>query len=488
MDLDHYRDEADRFLAALDEELYLHYAGLKPDLELERIYDRFADLTTLAACRELGEAAATDTRAVELWRFACEGYLAHLVSEDDEESARLEASVEVPVAGEQIPLRMLRPAIANEADRERRQRLDRAREAAVTTHLNPISMRAHERVLEGVTELGVGTPRELYERFGVALGDLASVCTRLLADTEDLYVGTFGPYAERRLGIGLGELARHDVVRLARSPEWDAGFPADRMVPALEATLAELGIDLRAQRNIELDTADRPTKSPRAFCSPIEVPGRVVLVIKPMGGLEDWRALFHEAGHAEHFGHMRASLPVEARRLGDNAITEGFAFLLEHLVDDPAWLRRRLDFGGIDELASEAAIMLLYGVRRYCAKLLYELELLGGGDLTAMPARYRELLFEATKVQPSEADFLGDVDGGFYCTSYLRAWGFEAQLAAHLAAQFGTIWFTRREAGGLLRELWHEGQAMSADEMLDQVTGAPLELAAVAERIAGRIA
>jgi hypothetical protein len=105
-----------------------------------------------------------------------------------------------------------------------------------------------------------------------------------------------------------------------------------------------------------------------------------------------------------------------------------------------------------------------------------------------MPARYRELLFEATKVQPSEADFLGDVDGGFYCTSYLRAWGFEAQLAAHLAAQFGTIWFTRREAGGLLRELWHEGQAMSADEMLDQVTGAPLELAAVAERIAGRIA
>ncbi len=30
VDLDVYRDEADRFLAALDEEHYLHYGGLKP--------------------------------------------------------------------------------------------------------------------------------------------------------------------------------------------------------------------------------------------------------------------------------------------------------------------------------------------------------------------------------------------------------------------------------------------------------------------------
>ena len=37
--LDAYRDEADRFIAALDEEYYLHYAGLKESFELEPIYD-----------------------------------------------------------------------------------------------------------------------------------------------------------------------------------------------------------------------------------------------------------------------------------------------------------------------------------------------------------------------------------------------------------------------------------------------------------------
>ena len=115
------------------------------------------------------------------------------------------------------------------------------------------------------------------------------------------------------------------------------------MLPALEATLEGLGIDLRAQQNIHLDVEDRPLKTPRAFCSPIEVPGRVMLVIKPMGGPDDWHALFHEAGHAEHFAHTSPSLSMEARRLGDNAVTEGWAMLLEYLVDDPAWHARRLD-------------------------------------------------------------------------------------------------------------------------------------------------
>ena len=57
------------------------------------------------------------------------------------------------------------------------------------------------------------------------------------------------------------------------------------MLPALEATLSDLGIDLRAQENVHLDLEERPRKTPRAFCAPIEVPGRVMLVIQPIGRL-----------------------------------------------------------------------------------------------------------------------------------------------------------------------------------------------------------
>ena len=134
------------------------------------------------------------------------------------------------------------------------------------------------------------------------------------------------------------------MIRTFRAPEWDPQFPAEKMLPALEATLTDMGVDLRSQENVELDVEQRPKKSPRAFCAPIEIPGRVVLVIQPMGGADDWRALFHEAGHTEHYANTSANLLMEEKRLGDVAVTEGWAMLMQHLTDDPAWLTRRLDF------------------------------------------------------------------------------------------------------------------------------------------------
>jgi hypothetical protein len=272
-------------------------------------------------------------------------------------------------------------------------------------------------------------------------------------------------------------------VRAFRGSDWDEGFPADRMVPALEWTLDGLGIDLSAQGNVQLDLEPRPQKSPRAFCAPIEVPDRIKLVIKPMGGPDDWHAFFHEAGHAEHFAHVSRDLPVEFKRLGDNSVTEGWAMLFEHLVDDPAWLSRRLDFARPEDFVEESAVSLLYVVRRYAGKLLYELELHGDVEVESMRSRYVELLQDATKIEPAPADYLADVDDGFYCTCYLRAWAFHTQIESHLREEFGRAWFTRPEAGSLLRELWAEGQRLTAAELLDQVAGTTLELAAVGERI-----
>ena len=199
-------------------------------------------------------------------------------------------------------------------------------------------------------------------------------------------------------------------------------------MPALEGTLAGLGIDLREQPNVELDVEQREKKSPRAFCAPIEVPGRVVLVIQPMGGPDDWRALFHEAGHTEHFANTSADLPMESKRLGDNAVTEGWAFLFEHLVDDPAWLTRRLDFPRPQEFAAEGAAMLLCGVRRYCAKLLYELELLQADDPLPFEQRYVELLGDALKIAAEPDGLARRRRPGLLREQYLRAWAFEAQL------------------------------------------------------------
>jgi len=126
-------------------------------------------------------------------------------------------------------------------------------------------------------------------------------------------------------------------------------------------------------------------------------------------------------------------------------------------------------------------------VRRYCAKLLYEIEFHAAPDATQMRSRYVEILGDALKVEPSDTDYLADIDTGYYVTSYLRAWAFAAQMTSFMREEFGSDWFKRREAGSLLVELWGLGQKPNADELLKDVTGAPVEMEAVAEHVRAAI-
>jgi hypothetical protein len=476
-ELDAFRERADRFIAELDEETYLHYAGRKESFDIEEIYARYEDLTSLETARSL-EGAPT-----ELWRFACEGYLGNLTREHQARLARTEAGLEATVDGKTVPYRMLRVELSNEPDRERRRRLEEARLRLLDENLNPIYLDAARVDREAVRALGQPNYYELYKRFGFRLDELAVECRELLDETESLWEREGERLFRARLGIGLDEARPWDVARLFRAPELDRLYPSDAMLPALTSTLGDLGVDLRGQENVHLDLEQRPRKTPRPFCAPIEVPGRVMLVLQPVGGKDDWQALFHEAGHTEHYAHTSADAPLEARRLGDMAVSEGWAALFEHLVTDPAWLNRRLDVPRVDELVRDGALSLLYIARRYCAKLLYEIEFFQAEDARAMQPRYAELLGDALKLPVNRESYLDDIDGSYYVIGYLRSWAFEAQLREFLRAEFGNEWFARREAGELLRELWSLGQGPTADELLRDVTGATLEMATVAARV-----
>ena len=53
-----YRRRAEGFCEELSREYYLHLAGRKPELEIEPIYDGYADLFTREAVGRLRELAA----------------------------------------------------------------------------------------------------------------------------------------------------------------------------------------------------------------------------------------------------------------------------------------------------------------------------------------------------------------------------------------------------------------------------------------------
>ncbi len=471
-----FREQVEEMTAEALEEYYRHSAGLKHTLEMAAVYDRYPALSTLEQVRALDEAGAHR----ELRRFAGEAFVGNGVKHLSELAANTEAELTVEFHGEPIPYRGVRPRLMNEPDPARRRDLQARRCAVTDQHLNPILAETVTRERELTAQLGAPTVLSLYERFGYDPAGLELSTRTFLEETCELYRRRIDRMLGDRLGLSLADASPADMARLWRAPEFDAGFRSDRALPALRATLADLGVDLDGQRNVELDVESRPNKRPRAFCAPVRVPDRVILVMLPQGGRDDYQALFHEAGHTEHFAHTDRDLAAELRILGDNAVTEGFAFLIEHLTEDPHWLARRLDFGPVREYVEFAALTKLYFIRRYAAKLSYELELHRGADLPTLPARYADLLSDAIGVRYPTSDYLEDVDGGFYCTCYLRAWAFEAQLRDHLRGRYGDDWYRRREAGHLLRELWALGQSLTADELLAEVTGSQIDFSVLA--------
>jgi hypothetical protein len=477
LDVPTYRRRLEDMTAETMEEFYRQSAGLKPTLEIAPIYERYQDLSTLEQVQALGESRAPG----ELRRFACEALIGNGCKALTEQAANTRAALTIDFDGEPVAYRSVRPHLMNEPDAGRRHDLYARRCAATDEHLNPILAKAALRGRELARACGAGTVLELYDSFGFDPAGLLDHTRRFLADTDEIYRARMDEALHARLGISLDDATPADTARLWRAPEFDAAFTQERSLPALRQTLAGMGIDLDRQVNVELDIAERPNKDPRAFCAPIRVPGRVVLVILPQGGQDDYRALFHEAGHTEHYAHAQAELPAEARVLGDNAVTEGFAFLLEHLIADRHWLSSTLQLAEADDYLHFAALAKLYLVRRYAAKLEYEVALHSGAALELLPGLYTDALDEALGMRHSPTDYLEDVDGGFYCTCYLRAWAFEAQLADHLRGRFGSRWFAERAAGSLVRELWQLGQSLTADALCKQVTGRGIEFSVLAD-------
>jgi hypothetical protein len=502
MDLDAYRQSAETFTTDLMREYYRHYAGLRDSFEIEPIYARHAELFTrdaVLALRDLddratgagngaaGNGAAGNgdarRRARMLLDFAVEGYVGEATKAVEEELALTEAALTIEVGDARLHFREAPVVQANELDAGRRAEIERALLVATEEQLGRHHRELIERQQACAVELGWASYVDMCEHCkGIDLRALAEQTAAFARASASSYPKVLDPELHRSLGIGMSELRRADLPRFFRAPEQDRHFPAAHLTESFVETMRGLGIDVSRQRGVTFDIGSRPNKSPRAFCAPVRVPGEVYLVVAPVGGWDDYATLFHEGGHTEHTANVDPELPFEFRCLGDSSISETYAFLLQHLVEAPEWLSRRLGVEDCADLVSHARAQRLVYLRRYAGKIAYELELHGGGDerpLTGLADRYAELLGDALGIEWPTETFLADVDPGFYCACYLRAWALETHLRSHLRERFGPAWFESAEAGDVLRRLWRDGQRLDAEELLGELTGERLDFRVV---------
>jgi hypothetical protein len=477
-----YRREFVDFHTASTREYYLYFSGRKPRYEISEIYSRYSDLFTLDAIDKLKKERETikkdfETDCVSLDRlilFASENYLGYRVKEMTEEISNLEGKFSIEWEKKIVRFHEIPQLLAKEPDRERRRALEEKRLRLIDS-INDLRFERIEKLHDLALKLGYENYLQMYSTLtGVNYAALDNQMQRLLVDTEKIYTIHLEQSLLRNLHVPLSEASRADTFYFARLRSFNDLFPANLLLLAYRETMNGLGIRIDRQRNIEIDIVPRPQKHARAFCAPIVVPNEIKLVLKPMGGLYDYEVFFHEAGHSQHFGFTATDLRPEFKYTGDYALTECYAFLFNYLVSDPEWLKYMLNKNDLPGLPSESLLVKLYWIRRYSAKLHYEISLHSGAQRGKAGDIYKENLSGASKFRYDKAEYLSDLDDGFYTASYLRAWMFEMMFRDYLKTRYGRRWWTSKKAGDLLKEIWNTGNRYTADEMAAQIGLGPL--------------
>ena len=481
--LEQLRRDGQAFTEEISRESYLAHSGHKRAAEFKPIYDRYAHVLgkdaldlTLDLFKNSENGTEEHRSAALLLEWQLESQASRSLATLDEREIAWESSAYIETSdGTRVQYQAAAIEIANERDRSRRLMLDAARADLVEREHAPMRLERLQREKDYIESLGIAPSYNtaFEEITGVSLADLARDCTEFLQETQPLWDESLPHYLKKSLGITPAEATRSDALFLLRAAEYDAAFPGSTLQASVSRQLRDMNVDPTADGRIVYDVGDRPGKRARAFCAPTRVPEEVYLVLRPHGGQSDYTTLLHEAGHALHFANVRADFPFEYRWLGDNSITESYAMLFDHRMQDRGWLLRYTEIGTskVDEFLRLAGFEELHYLRRYCAKLIYEVEAYGdSADWNDLPDLYVETLTAATNFQYRAADAFIDFDPRYYSTRYLRAWQLQALLNESLVDRFDIDWYRNPSAGPwMIRELWGEGQRETAEELAARV-------------------
>jgi hypothetical protein len=482
-----YESRLQRYLFERAEEGRAVRVGEKEVSERAEIVARYAELFTreqLEALRRAETESGAGDERERLYRLrkTCEAGLitAELAAREDAlENAILAARVEFK--GEQLPLRTAQAKLAVLSDYADRDELGRlANDVSATFNDERLDvLRAGEELESEIS--GVDDPvARTEEEKGISVRELE----RSLATASEAATAVYTRLKERWLERLLGPErepvpSSSHVAYLRRLSPLERIYTKERAVPICMDTLSKLGFDLENEPNIKLDLDDRPQKSPRACVIPADPPKVVHLITRAQGGLHDYQAFLHEAGHALHYAGCDPSLPYTFRNISrDHALTEIYSYIVEAISRQPGWHARYFELS--DEEAAENAEATVFMeallFRRYAAKLRFELDFWGRFDEDGgSPEGYAERLTGATGMQYRREGYLADMDAGFYSADYLRAWIRAAQLRAFLVREVGEEWWASPETGDRLRELFREGTKPSSEEIAGRIGFDPLD-------------
>jgi len=484
-----YESQLRRYLFERSEEGRAVRVGEKEVSERAEIIARYRDLFSreqLEALRSAEDGSSDGDERERLYRLrkTCEaGVVSAEMAEREDALENAILAARVDFKDEELPLRSAQAKLAvlpDYKDRDELGKLTGDRSADFNAERLEV-LRAGEELEADISGEPDPVSRNEEEK-GISLRELEAALAQASERTTDAYVLLRDRWFERLLGPERDETpSSYHVAYLRRLSPLESTYTKKRAVEVCMDTVKRLGFDLENDQNIKLDLDDRPQKSPRACVIPSDPPTIVHLITRAQGGLHDYQAFLHEAGHALHYAGVDPELPYTFRNLSrDHALTEIYSYIFEAITREPAWHAHYFGLSDEEAVQNAEATTFLEAVlfRRYTAKLQFELDFWGrfsSGD--DGPDGYEERLTAATGIRYRADAYLADMDAGFYSADYLRAWIRSAQLRDYLIREIGEDWWRDAQTGERLRALFAEGTRPSSEEVAARLGHQPLDTA-----------
>lgn len=473
-----------KFIFEIQTEDRLVRVGLKEKSETKKIYEKHAQIFNKDILDFLknGILKTRDAKKLDLlarfyWAIA-EGILALKTAESHDHIKTYFASSQVKVGNETLFYFELLPRIAKETIFVRREEYDAVKNKIVAK-ANPALLKLLMDEIGIIEQLGFGGYLDYFSQAKkLDYAKFYKICTKIKEETDKLWLENAPKVSQEILGRPFDRIKACHLIHLRSLSAFDNFYPVKRVVEVFEEFTRGLGLG-DVLRRVKIDDASRPKKNPRAVCYWSNPPDEVHLVIKPIGGEQDYEAMFHEGGHALHGVAIDPKIPFVHRNLAiSNALTEAYAFIFEDLIFEPAFLSTYLNVSAFSaqKIKWQAYFVNLMMLRRYLGKFMYEYEMFlpagKAGSKKAInqgPGLYAKRLGETTGFVTDKVNWLSDMDSGFYSADYLRAWIGASQLKDYLVERFGERWFINKKAGEFLRKLYSRGVANELEQVVEEL-------------------
>ncbi|MDQ3882099.1 MAG: M3 family metallopeptidase [Thermoproteota archaeon] len=267
-----------------------------------------------------------------------------------------------------------------------------------------------------------------------------------------------------------------------RRKDYDSYFPIDNAFNILKDSLKHIGYDYE---NLQLQVFNREDhkqlQTGQTF--DIDPPSDVRIAFNLWkDGVESYRILFHEFGHALHFKHIDPNLPYILRTNMPSHFTEGLAQVIEYLIFDDDWLQTFTALSPSERLdlrVTQAAYDLLRHRRDIAfaefERLAYRDEPSNMDNLSS--TINREILFP----DADEGENLSDlnlrlhqfIDQPLSAVQTLLTVAIREHVRAFISKQAGKGFTNVRD---LLVQFYRVGNLKEWDDLINEVTGEPLNM------------